>query len=352
MLNKLVSSLNKYNIQNPQSYEYLDKSREVFAFSKWLPIIEIHNLFDSKIIDNLPIHSAYGLAFERIKDDNLSFFLDSLVKLEYFFQNLVFIKFSRCEINQKLLNTLGENLVNRKKAFVLDISDIGDRDLVNNFLLKIYQTSKKFSLKTAQQLTKEIDLLSSSEDLKIIVNVNLFDDLMLFFSDKEKKSFNSIRQQFSNNFLDYQLNDNFDLNKNLSSDQDYQKIGVDNFPLTKIINYDTDAVEVYQPLPNNFLQSSALEDFNVIAQLADGELSQNNFKNDITENILNVDNQKFIPQNQSDQDNSQINESKNDESGSYNQFIQINNFAYYQALQFFSKIPVTRLEIIRLSINQ
>ena len=351
MLNKLVSSLNKYNSENLYFDAQINNSRGVFAFSKWLPIIEIYNLFDNKIIDNLPIHSAYGLAFKGIKNDNLNFFLDSLIKLEYFFQNLVFVKFCQCEINQKLLNILSDNLVNQKKAFTLDISDIEDYDLVNDFLLKIYQSTKKFSLKTAQQLTTEIDLLTSSQDLNIVVNVNLFNDLELFFCFNKKKSFNSIRQQYSNNFLDYQLNDNFALNKNSLNNQDYQKISIADFPLKKIINYDTDTVDVYHPLPNDFLQSSALEDFNLIDQSSSVKSSQNNFKNDLNKNLLDEGNQKIISKHQVNINNSQINEFEKGKFSGDGKAVESNNFAYFQALQFYAKIPATRLEIIKLSKN-
>lgn len=351
MLNKLVNSLNKTLNQNQFSNTTDSSNPKSFTFDQWLPTIEIFNFFDKKIIDNLPVHANYGISFHEIKNHNLNFFFDSLDKLNFFYRNLIYIKFSNCEFSQNSLNILTKNLHVLNNALILDISDIRSHELVEFFLTSLQKTGKKFLLKKGDEINNSTNHHTNIQMLTIAVNDSLLDQLNLKFDLDDDFSSQSIRGKIGidlfltkNNSTNSSLEITSPINTQLADNCQKQEF---NNPLTfeKVVNCESDSIEFYQPLLNSFLQSSALENFD----------SVNDHKKNSAENSQkNLSSQPSSPNptsNIDDPKNIVFASVKNNDNFASKISSPLDNFAYQLAWQFFSKTPPYRLELINNQKN-
>lgn len=351
MLNKLVNSLNKTLNQNQFSNTPESSNPKSFTFDQWLTTIEIFNFFDKKIIDNLPVHANYAISFNEIKNHNLNSFFDSLNKLNFFYRNLIYIKFSNCEFSQNSLNILTENLNFLNKALILDISDIKSHELVEYFLTSLQKTGKRFLLKKGDEINNSTNHHINSQILTIIVNSNLFNQLNPKLNLDDDFSSQSIRGKIS---IDLFLTKNYSANSSLAITSPINDKLADNFqkqefnnPLTfeKVVNCESDSIEFYQPLLNSFLQSSALENFDLANDLK---------KNSAESSQKNLSSQRSSPNptsNIDDPKNIVFASVKNNDNFASKISSPLDNFAYQLAWQFFSKTPPYRLELINNQKN-
>jgi len=353
MLNKLVNSLNKTINQEQFSQYQLSSNfssahQNSFAFDQWLPTIEIYNFFDEKIIDNLPIHNNYGLSFNKINNANLNFFLISLAKLNFFYRNLIYIKFTDCEFNSESLTILSNNLLflNNPKGLILDISNLVSYQFVEYLLANLQNLSKKFSLKKSDETNKKINYQNNHQNLTIFVNDNIFNQLNSNFDLVDDFFQPSIRGKIGIDLFSSKINNDNSSLANLQSTNNSPPQNLNNsLAFEKIVNFDNDSLEFYQPLPDNFLQSSALEDFtpakNIVDNIVDNfyinSSQQKSAHNHLQNNSQQIDEQQILKN--SFQDNL-----KSDLEQSLASLPE--NFAYQLALQFFAKTPQYRLNLI------
>lgn len=351
MLNKLVNSLNKTLNQNQFSNNTDYSNPKSFTFDQWLPTIEIFNFFDKKIIDNLPVHGNYGISFNKIRNHNLNFFFDSLNKLNFFYRNLIYIKFSNCEFSQNSLNIFSDNLHVLNNSLIIDISDIRSYELVEYFLTSLQKTGKRFLLKKSDEIKNSPNNHINSQMLTITVNNNLFDQLNAKLDLDDYFSSQSIRGKIG---IDLFLTKNNPANSSLAITSpinaqladNYQKQEFNN-PLTfeKVVNCESDSIEFYQPLLNSFLQSSALENF---------DLANDRKKNSAESSQKNLSSQPSSPtptSNIDDPQNIVFASVKNNDNFASKISSSLDNFAYQLSWQFFSKTPPYRLELINNQIN-